>query len=418
MSRVRICVPITGQQKADIVYQAECIKETDAEVVEWRYDLWEQGKEGQSSPEEMLRLISETIGDKKLLFTIRTRQQGGAFTAPQQDYERICLAAVDSGLISYVDIEDSTEKAIIETLVSAAGKMKVRTIGSYHDFGGTPETGEIVEKLRSLAGLGVDIVKTAYMPKKPQDTARLLLATAMFREEDAGKHEMITMSMGEIGKISRIAGGVFGSDYTFASVVASSAPGQMPIREVRDLTALFSVDNREKVSSEKKENLYLEGFMACGKSTVAGILAKKLSRQCMEMDTMIEEEAGMTIPEIFERFGEDHFRILETGVLKKLSGCGQVISCGGGLPVREENRKYMAEGGKTVYLRVRPETVVSRLDRAQTGRPVLKGKVNIEDITVLMKKREPMYMAAADLILETDNMTPQEIADAIAEYIK
>ena len=117
--------------------------------------------------------------------------------------------------------------------MTLAHEMGVRVIASYHDFEKTPAVEEILEKLRALRATGADILKAAYMPTKTSDVATLLLATARFREEDAATHPLITMSMGEIGQISRLVGGAFGSMLTFATVGESSAPGQMPIEAVR-----------------------------------------------------------------------------------------------------------------------------------------------------------------------------------------
>ena len=174
--------------------------------------------------------------------------------------------------------------------------------------------------------------------------------------------------------------------------------------------------------------IFLTGFMGCGKSTVAHALAKRLSWEVIDTDLLIEWEAGRSIPEIFAEEGEQAFRDRESMVLarivrERLRGDrigtgGVVVSCGGGLPLREDNRQAMAcaETGRTIWLRVKPETVAERL-AGDTSRPLLAGSAEEKTarITSLMAERGPVYASCADLTVDTDGRTPEEIAEAIVE---
>ena len=259
MEKVKVCIPITGQNQTEIEQQAHAIAATDADVVEWRFDLAmalypsvqeaaahtrDAAEDGSSAEidaasedarqlQAMIARLRELLPGKSLLFTIRTQRQGGSFPNDATAYRRFCTLALASARLDYLDLEDTTPAEDSRALMTLAHEMGVRVIASYHDFEKTPAVEEILEKLRALRATGADILKAAYMPTKTSDVATLLLATARFREEDAATHPLITMSMGEIGQISRLVGGAFGSMLTFATVGESSAPGQMPIEAVR-----------------------------------------------------------------------------------------------------------------------------------------------------------------------------------------
>lgn len=167
-----------------------------------------------------------------------------------------------------------------------------------------------------------------------------------------------------------------------------------------------------------KEHIFLIGFMGCGKSTNAGILAKLTGAEQIDMDQEIIREQGMEIKEIFEKYGESYFRDLETELLKKLKTKEpMIVSCGGGAALRKENADLMKESGKIVLLTARPETIYERV-KERKNRPLLSGNMNVEYITELMEKRRPKYEAAADFAVPTDGRAGAEICKEILENIK
>ena len=160
-------------------------------------------------------------------------------------------------------------------------------------------------------------------------------------------------------------------------------------------------------------NIFLIGFMGAGKSTIAAELKRQLDLELVEMDQKIEEEQGMAITEIFSRYGENHFRCLETEMLAGLQGkANTVISCGGGIVVRPENQELMKKSGKVVLLTASPATVYERV-KDSSDRPVLNGHMNVEYIASLQEKRRALYEAAADIVVATDHKTPEEICAEI-----
>ncbi len=166
-------------------------------------------------------------------------------------------------------------------------------------------------------------------------------------------------------------------------------------------------------------NIILEGFMGSGKSTVASLLADRLELELMDTDEAIEESEGRSISDIFEEEGESAFRDMETELLSTIVSehwREMVISLGGGLPMREENRELLKKAGKVVLLRANPDTVYERL-KEDTTRPLLRGDNPKEKIRELHNLRKNQYEAAADIVIDTDDKTPEEIADSIIEML-
>ncbi|MBD8959224.1 MAG: type II 3-dehydroquinate dehydratase [Clostridiales bacterium] len=158
------------------------------------------------------------------------------------------------------------------------------------------------------------------------------------------------------------------------------------------------------------KNIVLIGMPGCGKSTVGKCLAAKTGRELIDLDTAITARAGMKIPDIFEKFGEAHFRDLETEVTKEVCATGgKIIACGGGTVLREENRAALSSNGYVVYLR----RAVSKLARG--GRPLSAGDGAVER---LYKERRAVYEAAADCILPDTDGVQVVAARALAAFRK
>lgn len=162
------------------------------------------------------------------------------------------------------------------------------------------------------------------------------------------------------------------------------------------------------------KNLILIGFMGAGKTSVGQALAEKTGWPLLDTDQLIEEEAGMPITRIFEEQGEAAFRVTETRVLRRLLEKTEqaVISAGGGLPLREENRKLLAKLGTAVFLQVKPETVIVRL-KGDTTRPLLLGDHVEERVETLLSYRNPIYQASAAFTVDVDEKDVSRIAEEI-----
>lgn len=166
-------------------------------------------------------------------------------------------------------------------------------------------------------------------------------------------------------------------------------------------------------------NIILEGFMGSGKSTVSELISDKLELELIDTDEAIEEAEGRKISEIFEQDGEEAFRDMETGLMEMVISEHMretVISLGGGLPIREKNRELLKRAGKVVYLRTSPETVYDRLKGDET-RPLLKSEDPLARIKELQDERGKIYEEAADIIVDTDGKSPEEVANEIIAAI-
>ncbi len=165
------------------------------------------------------------------------------------------------------------------------------------------------------------------------------------------------------------------------------------------------------------KHIFLTGFMGTGKTTVSRSLKELLNMEVIDMDEAIERQEKMPIPEIFSQKGEDYFRKRETGFLKSLGEKkGMIISCGGGVPLREENVKAMKECGVVVLLTAAPETIYDRVKDSH-DRPLLEQNKTPEYIRELLEKREPYYKRAADLEVITDGRTAGQIAEEIKNFL-
>jgi len=144
--------------------------------------------------------------------------------------------------------------------------------------------------------------------------------------------------------------------------------------------------------------IFFTGFMGCGKTTWSRKLAAHLGYDFIDLDQLLEEQAGMTITEYFASYGEEAFRILESEVLKQTAYSNNtVISTGGGLPCFFDNMSWMKSHGKTVYIKLSPKTLVDRLEKGKAKRPLLRDKHGDELLAFITEKlaeREDYYMQA------------------------
>ncbi|SFV00484.1 shikimate dehydrogenase [Butyrivibrio sp. INlla21] len=162
-------------------------------------------------------------------------------------------------------------------------------------------------------------------------------------------------------------------------------------------------------------NIILEGFMGSGKTTVSELLSEELDLELIDTDEAISEAEGCSISEIFDVQGEQAFRDMETDLIKMLVDehvRETVISLGGGLPVRAENRELLKKCGKVIYLKTSPEEVYNRI-KDDTSRPLLRGDDPLSKIKKMQEDRGGFYEEAADIIIDTDGKTPKEIVSEI-----
>lgn len=168
----------------------------------------------------------------------------------------------------------------------------------------------------------------------------------------------------------------------------------------------------------KKINVMLIGFMGVGKTSVSRELSKKLDMPEIDMDKIIVDRENKSINDIFTENGEEYFRKIETECLIDIQKSkGYIVSCGGGVVVKDENINHMKDGGVILLLTATPDTVYKRV-KDDDSRPILKGNKNVEFIEQLMNKRKDRYLAVADIIISTDDKTISEIVDEITDKLE
>jgi 3-dehydroquinate dehydratase I len=228
----RACVPIVAADAAEALRQAQVIRAHDplADLVELRADHLRD-----VSPAQVVALLSDmqaALVDIPILFTNRSAAEGGAWAGTEAERIALISAAIASDQLAWVDVEWATEAIARVDLLTQAETAGVDVIISAHDFGATPADSALDSVLADLISAGGDAAKLAVTAQTPDDALRLLQATA--RAAAAAPIPLITMAMGAVGSITRLAGPMFGSALTFATVGPSSAPGQLPLALVRD----------------------------------------------------------------------------------------------------------------------------------------------------------------------------------------
>lgn len=166
-----------------------------------------------------------------------------------------------------------------------------------------------------------------------------------------------------------------------------------------------------------KKSIVLIGFMGAGKTTVGKLLAQKMNCEFLDTDECIELAEGRSISEIFAEDGEGAFRNMETALLHKLllKETPFVLSVGGGMPVREENRALLRSLGEVIYLKASKETIIARV-AGDTSRPLLRGGALEEKVDSLMSSRASLYEDTAHFVAETDRKTPDVLAEELLVF--
>lgn len=162
----------------------------------------------------------------------------------------------------------------------------------------------------------------------------------------------------------------------------------------------------------------LIGFMGCGKTTVGAELARRTGTEAVDVDAVIEEREGRPVSRIFAEDGEAKFRELERRMVAELCGSGRpmVLCSGGGVVLEEANVRTIRSAGPVVWLRATPESICRRIS-GDGSRPLLAGALTPQIVSDRLEPRLPLYAAAADIAVDTDDKTAEEICREIEEAL-
>ena len=227
----KIAVPDVGSDEAEILASAQKIAKAKPDLMEWRIDYYAQGIKQASQLLETAKKLRETVGELPILVTFRTKNEGGVCTLGEADYLNLLETIITNQLGDAIDIELFHDETRVKELVKLAHEHGIVVIMSNHDFEKVPAQEVIETRLQKMAELGADVPKLACMPHNAGDVLTLLQATNEAHEKLP--NPLITMAMGDLGKVTRIAGQVFGSSLSFGAVGKTSAPGQLSIEDLR-----------------------------------------------------------------------------------------------------------------------------------------------------------------------------------------
>ncbi|HZU80253.1 MAG TPA: shikimate kinase [Acidimicrobiales bacterium] len=166
------------------------------------------------------------------------------------------------------------------------------------------------------------------------------------------------------------------------------------------------------------DRLVLIGMMGAGKTVVGAALARRLHRPFVDLDAEIEARLGRAVAEVFASEGEPFFRATESTVLTEMLECDDdvVLAAGGGVVLEEANRRALGRHATVVWLRARPDTLVTRVGRG-AARPLLQGDDVESRVRALHDERRPLYETTADLVVDADDLSPAEIAEVVVERL-
>lgn len=234
----KICVPVTGKNVKEICEQTRETVDHAPDLIEWRADFFDH-LDDPEAVEEVCDRLAEMTEQIPLIFTVRSEREGGSRSLTVEEYIRILKTAAGHRAVDMMDVELFMEPALMEELIHELQTKGKKVIASNHHFEGTPSREQMRKILEEMEASGADIRKLAVMPHTGEDVLELLAAT--IEAYRSGNAPVITMSMGQLGAVSRIAGELSGSCVTFGTVGEASAPGQLKLEDLRKILPKFGI---------------------------------------------------------------------------------------------------------------------------------------------------------------------------------
>lgn len=236
-----ICTPLVGRTRERVLAEAASVTARNPDAIEWRVDYFDAIGDT-AAVLETGRALRAAVGNAPIIFTRRSLREGGEPIAiGDEEIVRLYDAVGASGLVDFLDFEMSNDAGHVRSVCVCARGHGTRVILSYHNFSYTPGLDFLVQRFLEAERMGADVAKVAVMPRDRADVLTLLAATA--QAEAKARIPLISMAMGPLGAVTRMIGGVFGSSLSFAVGEGRSAPGQIPIA---DLRAVFDVIGRAR----------------------------------------------------------------------------------------------------------------------------------------------------------------------------
>lgn len=223
-----ICLPIVGKDDEDVYEQAMLMKEECFDIVELRIDYYHSILD-YDKVACLIKNVKEIL-KKPLLLTYRSLKEGGEVQLTNEQYLELIRKCCQCEEVDFIDIELENDRILVYQLVELAHSYNKKVIMSHHDFDKTPLDEEMIDYFERMEAFGADIGKMAVMPLNQDDVIRLLNMTSMMSKKL--NIPIVTMSMGQLGCMSRLVGEIFGSSITFACLKKASAPGQIQLKDM------------------------------------------------------------------------------------------------------------------------------------------------------------------------------------------
>lgn len=227
--RPLICVPVMAPDAEHIVAEIQELAAQGTDMVEWRLDAFAQVT-SLNAIRDVLERVEPYLEDTILVYTFRSKRQGGLLELSAEQIYDIHQVGAESKAVDFVDVE-FFEAEKVHAEIKELQKLGAHVITSHHDFAQTPDAAVIAMLLEKMAESTTDMVKLAVMPNSVEDVLHLLEQTAQFHAKYP-TCPLITMSMGSLGVVSRVAGETFGSCVTFGAGHKASAPGQIEAQKL------------------------------------------------------------------------------------------------------------------------------------------------------------------------------------------
>jgi 3-dehydroquinate dehydratase-1 len=236
-----LCTPLVGANRERVLAEATSVLRQKPDIIEWRVDFFDAIGDADAVI-ETARALRDVVGTRPVIFTRRSESGGGERVAiGDEKVVELYAAMAATRLVDFIDFETDGDSEHLRRVRESTQRHEIRLILSYHNLSYTPGFDDLVDRFLEAERLGADVAMVQVMPRDRADVLRLLAATA--EADSKTRIPLISMSVGPLGSVTRMVGGLFGSWLSFAVGESASAPGQIPIG---DLVTVFDIIRRSR----------------------------------------------------------------------------------------------------------------------------------------------------------------------------
>ena len=236
-----LCTPLVGKTRKRVLAEADSVLKQKPDIIEWRVDFFD-AIDDTDAVIDTARALRDVVGKRPVIFTRRREREGGERIAiGEEEVVELYAAVAATRLVDFIDFEMGNDPGHLRRVREVTRQSDIRLILSYHHVSYTPGLDYLVDRFLEAERLGADVAMVQVVPRNRADVLRLLAATA--EADDKARIPLISISVGPLGSVTRMVGGLFGSWLSFAVGESASAPGQIPIG---DLVTVFDIIRRAR----------------------------------------------------------------------------------------------------------------------------------------------------------------------------